>query len=89
MIAELTEREVEVLTCLGEGLPNGKIAQRLYLSEATVKSYVSRILVKLQCDNWTQAGPPGPQRGPDPALTRPVVLGPHSFVSLIAETLRA
>jgi DNA-binding NarL/FixJ family response regulator len=56
MIAELTEREVDVLTCLGEGLPNGKIAQRLYLSEATVKSYVSRLLVKLQCDNRTQAG---------------------------------
>jgi DNA-binding NarL/FixJ family response regulator len=56
LIDELTEREVDVLTCLGEGLPNGKIAQRLYLSEATVKSYVSRLLVKLQCDNRTQAG---------------------------------
>jgi DNA-binding NarL/FixJ family response regulator len=56
MVAELTEREVDVLTCLGEGLTNSKIAQRLHLSEATVKSYVSRILVKLQCDNRTQAG---------------------------------
>lgn len=52
----LTEREVEVLACLGEGLSNAQIANRLYLSEATVKSYVSRMLVKLECTNRTQAG---------------------------------
>jgi DNA-binding NarL/FixJ family response regulator len=52
----LTEREVEVLTCLGEGLSNAQIAARLYLSEATVKSYVSRMLDKLGCANRTQAG---------------------------------
>jgi DNA-binding NarL/FixJ family response regulator len=55
-IAELTEREVEVLTCLGEGLSNAQIAERLYLSEATVKGYVSRMLDKLGCANRTQAG---------------------------------
>ena len=56
LIAELTEREAEVLACLGEGLSNAQIAARLYLSEATVKGYISRLLVKLDCANRTQAG---------------------------------
>ncbi|WP_158893738.1 response regulator [Amycolatopsis anabasis] len=56
LVGGLTEREVEVLTCLGEGLSNADIARRLHLSEATVKSYVSRMLVKLDCTNRTQAG---------------------------------
>ncbi len=56
LIAALTEREVEVLTALGEGLSNTKIAARLYLSEATVKGYVSRMLDKLGLDNRTQLG---------------------------------
>ncbi|SDC58893.1 response regulator [Actinokineospora iranica] len=55
-VRELTERETEVLSGLGEGLSNAQIAQRLSLSEATVKSYVSRMLVKLDCANRTQAG---------------------------------
>jgi DNA-binding NarL/FixJ family response regulator len=55
-VRELTERETEVLGCLGEGLSNAKIAERLSLSEATVKGYVSRTLEKLQCTNRTQAG---------------------------------
>ncbi|WP_370948185.1 response regulator [Amycolatopsis sp. cg5] len=54
--ASLTDRETEVLACLGEGLSNADIAKRLHLSEATVKSYVSRMLVKLGCANRTQAG---------------------------------
>jgi DNA-binding NarL/FixJ family response regulator len=52
----LTERELDVLACLGEGLSNADIAARLHLAEATVKSYVSRMLVKLECTNRTQAG---------------------------------
>ncbi|MEV6520319.1 response regulator transcription factor [Longispora sp. NPDC051575] len=56
LVAELTGREVEVLTCVGEGLSNEQIAGRLYLSKATVKSYVSRILTRLGCANRTQAG---------------------------------
>jgi DNA-binding NarL/FixJ family response regulator len=55
-VAALTEREVEVLACLGEGLSNAQIAGRLYLSEATVKGYVSRMLDKLGLANRTQAG---------------------------------
>jgi DNA-binding NarL/FixJ family response regulator len=56
LIRELTDRETDVLTCLGEGLSNSQIAKRLFLSETTVKGYVSRILVKLDCENRTQAG---------------------------------
>ncbi|MCP3798493.1 response regulator transcription factor [Allokutzneria sp. A3M-2-11 16] len=56
LVKELTERESEVLTCLGEGLSNANIASKLHLSEATVKGYVSRLLVKLDCANRTQAG---------------------------------
>ena len=56
LVSGLTEREAEVLACLGEGLSNAQIASRLYLSEATVKGYVSRMLDKLGCANRTQAG---------------------------------
>jgi DNA-binding NarL/FixJ family response regulator len=52
----LTDREREVLACLGAGLSNADIARELSLSEATVKSYVSRMLVKIDCRNRTQAG---------------------------------
>jgi len=56
LVESLTERELEVLACLGEGLSNAQIAERLYLSEATVKGYVSRMLDKLGCANRTQIG---------------------------------
>jgi DNA-binding NarL/FixJ family response regulator len=56
LVSSLSEREVEVLTGLGEGLSNAQIAARLFLSEATVKGYVSRMLDKLGLDNRTQAG---------------------------------
>ncbi len=56
LAGSLTEREVEVLAGLGAGLSNAQIAARLYLSEATIKGYVSRMLVKLECANRTQAG---------------------------------
>lgn len=55
-IASLTEREVQVLAGLGEGLSNAQIASRLHLSEATIKGYVSRMLDKLHCVNRTQVG---------------------------------
>lgn len=56
LIKALTEREAEVLAGIGDGLSNAQIAARLYLSEATVKGYVSRMLDKLGCENRTQAG---------------------------------
>ena len=56
LISSLTDREAEVLTNLGAGRSNQQIPHRLHLSEATVKGYVSRLLLKLGCDNRTQAG---------------------------------
>jgi DNA-binding NarL/FixJ family response regulator len=54
-VAALARRERDILMLLAEGLPNGAIAQRLYMSEATIRTYVSRILTKLDCDNRVQA----------------------------------
>ncbi|MEU7642724.1 MULTISPECIES: response regulator transcription factor [unclassified Streptomyces] len=51
----LTERELAVLALLGEGRSNADAGQRLHMSEATVKTYVSRILAKLDCTNRVQA----------------------------------
>lgn len=51
---DLTEREREVLHLVAEGATNGDIADRLYLSEATIKGYVSRLMTKCQCTNRTQ-----------------------------------
>ena len=56
LLESLTEREVQVLALIGEGLSTAHIAGRLHLSEATIKGYVSRMLDKLGCLNRTQAG---------------------------------
>ncbi|MCO5974108.1 response regulator transcription factor [Actinoallomurus soli] len=50
----LAEREAQVLTLVAEGLSNADIADRLYLSEGTVKGHVSRLMTKLNCQNRTQ-----------------------------------
>lgn len=50
----LTEREREVALALGRGLSNLEIGRSLYLSVATVKAHVGRILAKLALDNRTQ-----------------------------------
>ncbi|WTS75412.1 response regulator transcription factor [Streptomyces sp. NBC_00105] len=54
-VAALSERERGVLALLGEGLSNADAGRRLHMSEATVKTYVSRILAKLGCENRVQA----------------------------------
>ena len=54
-VAALSEREREVLALLGEGLSNADAGRRIHMSEATVKTYVSRILAKLECENRVQA----------------------------------
>jgi DNA-binding NarL/FixJ family response regulator len=51
----LSARELEVLALLGEGLSNADAGERIHVSEATMKSYVSRILTKLRCENRVQA----------------------------------
>ncbi|MFE9532913.1 response regulator [Streptomyces sp. NPDC006691] len=54
-VGVLSEREREVLALLGEGLSNADAGRRIHMSEATVKTYVSRILAKLDCENRVQA----------------------------------
>ncbi len=55
LIGQLSEREREVLRLLANGLGNSEIAQTLFLSEGTVKNYVSMIFSKLGVTDRTQA----------------------------------
>jgi two-component system, NarL family, response regulator LiaR len=52
---DLTDRELEVLMLIGEGQANASIAEKLVLSEKTVKGHVSNILGKLHMEDRTQA----------------------------------
>lgn len=54
-VARLAAREREVLEAVAEGLSNAEIARRVHMSEASVKTYVSRVLAKLDCTNRVQA----------------------------------
>jgi len=51
----LSEREIEILTLVGQGLSNKEIADRLYISESTVKNHLRTILDKLHLRNRIQA----------------------------------
>jgi NarL family two-component system response regulator LiaR len=68
---ELTDREVEVLSLVAQGLSNQEIADQLVVSERTVRKHVSNILGKLHLANRTQAALYAIKRGiakqqPDP-----------------------
>ncbi|MBU3209330.1 response regulator [Clostridium algidicarnis] len=52
--AELTEREIDILKLIGEGMSNKEIAIKLYLGEGTVRNYVTKLLEKLDLRDRTQ-----------------------------------
>lgn len=55
LLETLTEREVDVLRLIARGLSNGEIAERLHLSEGTVRNHVSAIFAKLDVPDRTNA----------------------------------
>lgn len=67
LFAELSRREVEVLECLAAGMKNAAIADKLYLSEKTVKTHVGSILKKLHVNDRTEAALLAQQSGIRPA----------------------
>jgi NarL family two-component system response regulator LiaR len=63
LFTELTERELEVLKLIASGLTNNQIAEKLVISENTVKGHVSNILSKLHVADRTQVAVYAWQRG--------------------------
>jgi len=53
---QFSDKQIQLLALLAEGLSNKDIAGKIHLSEGTVKQYVSQILTILDVDNRTQAG---------------------------------
>ncbi len=56
LMPQLSRKQWEILHCLAEGLSNQQIAERVHLTEGTVKQYISHILAELNVDNRVQAG---------------------------------
>ncbi|MEW6029113.1 MAG: response regulator [Chloroflexota bacterium] len=63
LLADLTERELDVLKLIASGLSNSQIAEKLVISENTVKGHVSNILSKLHLADRTQVAVYAWQRG--------------------------
>ena len=59
----LTDRELEILALIAEGSSNREIGDRLFLSEKTIKNYVTSIFQKLQMNDRTQAAVYAVQHG--------------------------
>ena len=53
--SELTDRETEVLTLVARGLPNGQIAERLRISDKTVRNHVTNIFWKIGATSRAEA----------------------------------
>ena len=53
--SSLSKREVEILKLIAEGYTNKEIAQKLYLSEHTVRNHISNIFLKLNCNTRAKA----------------------------------
>ena len=51
---EISEKELKVMSLVAEGLSNKELAERLFLSEGTVRNYISNILDKLKLRDRTQ-----------------------------------
>lgn len=62
-LAQLTDRELEVLRLIADGLSNAVIAERLFIGEGTVKTHVTNILSKLQVTDRTKAAALAWQQG--------------------------
>jgi len=71
---ELSPREIEILSCLVNGLPNKEIANQLNITDGTVKVHVKGILKKINAENRTQAAIWALQNGfgDDVAVTAPI-----------------
>lgn len=54
-VLDISNREYEVLQGISEGLSNKEIGEKLFLSESTIKTHVSNLLVKLNAKRRTQA----------------------------------
>jgi two-component system NarL family response regulator len=60
---DLSPREMEVLKLVGDGMTNAEIAEKLFLGESTVRTYLSRLLDKLQLRNRAAAVAYATRRG--------------------------
>lgn len=54
-VVSLSPREIEVMYLVSEGLTNGEVAAKLYISEETVKSHVKNVMAKTRTRNRTHA----------------------------------